>query len=101
MALVKNEELVTGISLTEGYYRVTAVDLKADKRAEITVSVYKDANVRKAGKLMIEDRVYVVSKTEFDTFFDVMVLDQVGNNPYKVAYEYLKTLPEFSTALNM
>lgn len=98
MALVKRIEQETGIVLNEGYYRIVGINLQVEgNRAEITVRLYKDQTARQADKMPIQDKVFTTTILEF---FSLDILGQSDNNPFKAAYHYLKTLPEYQSAID-
>lgn len=77
MALRKNIELETGIKVNDAYLRVEIPSLTKDT---LSFVVRKYADI---------DKPYF-KETFYNTSYDIN-----GTNPFKQAYEYLKTLEEF------
>ena len=80
MALVKNIELENGIKVDEAYIRVESPSITK-------------------GKIIFTARKYVSTDKPF--FAEEVIeckYDIEGNNPFKQAYEHLKTLDEFKDA---
>jgi len=83
MALIKNIELPTGINVENAYLRVERVTIT---KTSMTFSLreYKE-----------QDKPFFNEIT----FVDVYSIE--GENPFKQAYEHLKTLPEFADATDI
>jgi hypothetical protein len=102
MALVKDKTFRSGVELPSAYFRVTRVDIdKASGQAYITVYVYKDADSRSQYKDIVESSVYSVTIEEFNDIFSIVEMDKNGENPFKIAYKYLRSLPEFTDAIDV
>lgn len=80
MAIIKNIELENGIKVDSAYIRVEFPSITKDK---LTFVVRKYANKDKP--FFAEDVIECSYNIE-------------GENPFKQAYEYLKTLEEFKNA---
>lgn len=80
---------------TEGtsdtYYGVIDVcNLNKDqKKALLHLSIYKSSTERTNGKAPVESYSYTVNSDNYNTYFDVAVLETVGVNHFGKAYEYL------------
>jgi hypothetical protein len=95
MALQLSKELDTGV--TGDYWRVVLVQLSPlGDRSTVIVCLYKDAAARAADKTPLETREYSWNAADYP--FAVAALDE--DNPYVIAYEKLKTLPEFVGAVD-
>jgi hypothetical protein len=83
MALTKNIETATGINVPNAYFRVEDIFLS---KSVISFTL----------------RNYVVStkpplsKEDMTCAYDIL-----GENPFKQAYDYIKTLPEFADATDV
>lgn len=83
MALQKTMETSSGIEVTDAYNKVELISLVAKDKMVFTVRTYKDST-----------KPFVFG-TDYEAAFDLN-----GTNPLAQAYEYLKTLPEFSDAVD-
>lgn len=105
MALVKSLLLDSGISLPEAYFKIQNVNvtLPADetKFAEIRVYIYKDAIARQELRSAILTLSYVVSGTDYFTYFDYSTLNELDVNIVSQAYLYLKGLAFYNDAIDM
>lgn len=82
MALNKNIELGNGIKVEGAYLRVENISITKE---DISFSLCK----------------YVKNNTQyFDKAVYVSLYDINGENPFKQAYLYLKTLPEYADAID-
>jgi hypothetical protein len=80
MALQKNIETAQGLNVNNAYIRVEDISLNKDL-------------------MHINIKTYVsVEKPYLSTGVFSCAYSLEGQNPFKQAYEYLKTLPEFSGA---
>lgn len=108
MALVKKTEF-NGISLEKGYYKVRGIQIfNQEKTAKIDVAFYANQEARSADPLnVISSTEYTCyhtnpsGETGFDDFFSVTKMNGSGQNPYVSAYNFLKTIPEFSEASDL
>lgn len=93
----ENNQGVTG-----NYWRIR--NLKFDYyHPEIfaDVELFVDAAAKASGKQPIEVRKYQWIDADFTGWFDSATLDVVNQNPQERAYVKLKTLPEFSGAVDV
>jgi hypothetical protein len=91
MALQKTFEQPTGVS--PNYIKVMEVNI-AGGIARAQVVLFLNAAARAADKNPISLLVYSFPMTLTD-------LDAEDNNPFKLTYEYLKTLPEYDGATDV
>lgn len=83
MALKKDIDSQFGITISDAYIRVENISFDTSKAMVFFVRTY--------------------AKQNFPSLFDqqmVLPYDMEGANPYVQAYEHLKTLPEFSDAVD-
>jgi hypothetical protein len=107
MALQKDYETKEGY--TANYWRITAVHLTAKNIADsFKIALYKDKTSRDAGKDIILLKHYTFPITDQETNevlhnspFTLEAMDTADSNAYKIAYNWLKTQPEFSGALDV
>lgn len=94
MALQLSEEQSSGIS--GDYWKVSRIDIVDDNICVCVIELYKDQAARGAGKSSITSKEYrlegVTSNSEYTS---------VGDTPAKLIYEHLKTLPEFTGAVDV
>ena len=81
MALNKTTTTSQGFEAVNAYHRVEGLYLVTNQMISFHIRTYKD-----------------VAFTSFADNFYSCAYDITGENPIKQAYEYLKTLPEFSNA---
>jgi len=87
MALQKSFEQANGV--VANYSKVTEVTLISNETARAQVAVYLNAAARTDNKHPVVYQLYFCPMTLDD-------LDEEGNNPIKLVYEYLKTLDVYS-----
>lgn len=85
MALSKTVTTIHGFVATDAYHCVEAVYLIKKDTISFSLRGYKDAS-----------KNISFSDKSFSCNYDIS-----GENPIKQAYEYLKTLPEFSGATDV
>jgi hypothetical protein len=83
MALQKNLDTVYGINIPDAYFRVTSAVIQNKNCLGFTVNSYADKNLQAIGS------------SQYSCEYDIN-----GENPLKQAYIYLRTLEEFSTAID-
>ena len=101
MALQMSTVTAGDITLSTAYYKIHDVRMyfrDTNPRAEIVVSMYKDSDARTAEKARVTAVSYTCSGEDFDTYLGTTALNTVDQNVRERAYEYLKTLAEFSGA---
>ena len=84
MALQKTITTPHGFEATNAYHRVEAVALNTKTEIAFRVRAYKD-----------QDAALAFGDGGYQCAYDI-----AGDNPIKQAYEHLKTLPEFSDAVD-
>jgi hypothetical protein len=96
MALQLTEEMPSGVS--GNYFRIENIRLLADS-TQCTVVLYKDSAARTADKapLKIQTFEFVAG----DNPCEIATMDLADSNPFKLCYDKLKTLPEFSGATDV
>jgi len=78
-----------GIPLNDTYARITL--MKGDNQNFIIqVSHYVNADARNNNASPIHDKTFIVPFSEFES----------GQNPLSIGYNWLKTQPEYSTAID-
>lgn len=82
MAIQIDKVLNTGIEVKSAYCRIVTIEMQKD-RLEFTVKKFKDT-----------------AKPSFETSKYLCAYDIDGKNPFIQAYEYLKTLDEFTGAID-
>lgn len=95
MALLKSIEY-KGTGIMMEYHKV--VDPKIDaitKGGSVRVDIYKDAATRLANKNPVSNKQYTIPANTFST------LDLETQDARDLVYVYLKTLPEFTGALDV
>jgi hypothetical protein len=92
MALNKSVELSTGV--TANYWKILGVIIEPTKNlSKALVALYVDQAARAAGKEPIYTQEFQWMGQ--DNPMSMSAMDEQGNNPVKIAYEKLKTLPVF------
>ena len=109
MALQK--DFVTTSGVTCNYHRIISVRLDQDeKMAYGVIGVYYDATARANGSDPVEviermfgheDAVDGATVNNWDSYFDAASLDVVNKNPIETFYERLKTLDEYTGAVDV
>jgi hypothetical protein len=89
MALKKIIEVNSGITVNDAYVRIDGLRGNKDK-IMLTVSVYKDKQAQTDGKNPADQKLYNFIPDITDTSLNFV----------KQGYLYLKTLPEYSDALD-
>lgn len=97
MALELNKEMPTGV--TGNYWKIAKLVLEGEVECLATVQLYKDAAARAAGKLPLETLEYSFRDSENPCL--IAEMDTADQNPFFLVYEKLKTLPEFTGALDV
>jgi hypothetical protein len=84
MALKKTTNTIFGIEVKDAYLRVESQKLINKSAVEFEVVCYAD-----------NQQTVSFSKSHFISPYDLN-----GDNPFKQAYEHIKTLPQFSDAVD-
>jgi hypothetical protein len=83
MALKKNIDSQFGITINDAYIRVENITFDASKAMMFFVRTYAKQNFPSLSEQQM-----------------ILAYDMNGANPYVQAYEHLKTLPEFTGAVD-
>lgn len=83
MALKKTVTTIHGINVQDAYHRVESVSLQSKEAIGFHVRSYVNAD-----------------STSFESKMFACKYDLNGANPIKQAYDHVKTLPEFSGAID-
>ena len=97
MALQKAITLDNGYEAN--YWVVSNVEIYKNTNTQISVLLYLNEQTKQDGKRNVYAKGYSVSGEAWDTYFANTVLDTA--NPFKSAYDYLKTLDEFQGAIDV
>jgi len=100
MALQLEIKLDNGIELPQAYLSVNKVEFTYTDINELSVelSVFKDVVAYEASRPEITKFNYRCSGIEFDTYFSLNILNMENRNPLVGIYEWLKSMPNFSSA---
>lgn len=99
MALELNKEFPSGV--TADYWKVINLSVNFSSMcATVEVGLYVNAAARSAGKSPVEIFVYNFDPPATDGL-GAASQDTAGENPQKAAYTLLKTLPEFTGAVDV
>lgn len=105
MAIQKSLELESGIILPEAYIRIDTFNyisrVNENSRVELSILVYKDLLSRQMNKPEVITLTQVCTGDDFNTYFDLTVLEQPGVNILSQAYNWLKTLDFFKDAIDV
>ena len=102
MAFQQTIEHSTGA--TSSYWRVVLVTTNYESsQTNILMYGYKDQTARDQNKIPLDQRSYVVSGAEFDTWYGVIELDRRSINHVTNSYLYIKQIPngEFANATDL
>jgi len=100
MALELSYENAQGV--TGNYWKIKSLRFDySHPEVFLDVELFVSAAARSAGKQPVEVRKYQWIDTDFTGWFDSATLDVVNQNPQERAYVKLKTLPEFSGAVDV
>jgi hypothetical protein len=84
MALKQKISTISGIEINSAYHRVEQITLVNKSNILFAVNAYKDSEIK----------TYITNKSYSCKY------DLEGKNPIAQAYAHLKTLPEFSGAVD-
>lgn len=100
MALQKQIDKQSGISMPSAYIKITGINLDYSlNQAVITVGIYKDSFAYLAGNPEEITYNHICGGTSFTTYFSENVLLPATVSPLTKSYEWLLTLPSYSGAL--
>jgi hypothetical protein len=102
MTVVDND---SDVSFPNAYIRIATIeDNRIIPYTNIYYWIYKSYEDRLANKSPIPgigSKQVMVSADVYPTYFDVNILNENMKNPINQAYEFLKTLEYFSTAIDI
>lgn len=102
MALKKSHTDSQDHTDTNAYHRIERILLTYSRsRGEILLLTYKDATARTDGKSPTDVNAYVVTSGIFTDTFGATAQDVLNINPQQAGYDYLKTLPAYSGAVDV
>lgn len=88
----------TYVTKTDAYVRVERVVSRVEPKLVIRISVYASlAQYNDGDNAPIDTKKYLLSDTDYTTTY----MNGTGINLFAKAYTYLKTLPEFSGAIDV
>jgi hypothetical protein len=100
MALQKNITASNGSTVS--YWKIHSIRLNADKSfAEIRLDGYLNQANRQAYQSTMVKEMRLDDAEVYAATFAPDVLDAAGNNPFKAAYEWLKTTTDFNNATDV
>jgi len=100
MSLKGNVTVKGNLPVNDAYLKVSRVEITNGSGAEVVCGVYVDEEENNKGNL-IEIKKYSCSTDDFDLFFSEPVVKESGKSVISQAYEYLKSLNEFSGATDV
>lgn len=100
MALSKVVTSDSGVVLS--YHRIGLFNVVYSDTCMITMQVdsYVSEDVRKDKKKAVETKKYTINNTVFNTYFSEAILKESGNSSRVQAYTYLKTLDDWTDAVD-
>jgi hypothetical protein len=100
MALQKDIQASNGSTVS--YWKIGDIHLNPSaSSAEVLVQGYLDQANRQAYAPTMTKRLRLTDAQTYASSFDSTVLDAAGNNPFKAAYEWLKTTTDFDGATDV
>lgn len=97
MALQKTKQLDSGIEVT--YHKVSSLQLEGVAICVVYVQSFKDQQARLDNKQAVEMKQFIFQGA--DNPCQIEDMNPLNVNPYILVYEKLKTLPEFSGAVDV
>jgi len=98
MGLQLSHEIATGH--TGNYWAIDELYIEPIKReAGVRLRLWKDQQARIDGKPPMTLRTYGWHDEDYP--YDLATLDTVGKNPMNIAYDIIKTKPEFEGAVDV
>lgn len=91
----------SNVGITDAYHKILSVRYFNGMRASVYVGIYNSKADRDTGKGVHKTENYIVEGTDFTTYLDVAAIDVVNQNVVERSYVYLKTLPEYSGAIDV
>ena len=102
MALNKTIEHISGVNIE--YWKIAKVDLNyLSYTGSVLLLGYISQEAREQNKVPLETKVVLINNNNFNTWFNLSILDEVNNNQIKNAYNYLKSIEggEFSNSIDV
>ena len=100
MAIQGSITFGNGITLASAYLVVNEVYISYklnDNYVNVNVLIYKDSTAYTSGKPEVLALTHKCSDGDFTTYFDESVLTVAGNTSLTQAYDWLKTLSQYSS----
>ena len=100
MAIQGSITFGNGIILASAYLIVSEIYISYklnDNYANVNVLIYKDSTSYINGKSEVLTLTHKCSDGDFTTYFDESVLDDSGKTALTQAYEWIKTLSQYSS----
>lgn len=107
MALTKSYDTSYGVTFANAYFKVTRIELEYGKnRGQIEVMIYASEQARQDKKNPIGHLQYMIADYDdklhpFTDLFGPVKQDEVGENPQKASYSWLKQQPELKDAIDV
>lgn len=105
MALQKQINLNSGVSLTDAYIKISSFEFsnKANdvSYVRLEVNIFKDKSARDDGRPEVTKFVHKIDNPAFTEYFSLSILNQENVNMISQAYNYLKTMAVYSGALDI
>ena len=101
MALQKDIEFDTGVTLDDAYIKITSIvfNYQSPRSVSIRVSIFRNSASYSSGKPEVERLEYICREPEYTTYFANEKFTE--GDPQALAYEYLKTMDFYSGALSI
>lgn len=100
MALQGHIELYNGVDMTSAYVIVSEVRMRKSEggtnHTDVFVAIYFNQTVKDAERPEVTTFIHRAIGTVYDTYFAETVLDDAGKTLFTQAYEYLKSLSQYS-----
>lgn len=101
MGLQKNITLDNGINLPEAYMKIVSVSITPNIGITLNVSVFKDFSARQLGKPSVIEFQHSCIGSEYFDYFAEGILLQLNKSVLSQAYMWLKTLPFYSSSIDI
>jgi len=117
MALQKSIVLDSGVTLPNGYIKISGINLTYNDSVVILIETYMDQQSFLDGKKPVSNsyktcvdhkegvvqngKMTFVWKNDYTDYFDLSLLNQIDNNVIKQGYIYLKTLSDYADAIDI
>jgi hypothetical protein len=101
MGMQKNITLDNTINMPEAYIKIGSFLMVPNSHIVINVNIYKDFAARQANKPTVVDFSHTCNGAQYFEYFSPSVMLQEGKCMLSQAYLWLKTLPFYSTAIDI